>query len=363
MDGDQQNTRSGRSGSPAIPAAPLLTRCRSRPKPDKNPSRIADRRETPARSSLVTGNAATSFNQDDVRAKFTGHERDLGLTTSDADDIDYMHARFYNGQIARFLSVDPYEGDAFRPQSLNRYAYVLGSPINLTDPWGLNASACDGMQGPCPQPGYYDEIDVIGHFFDIGPRNGGNWFPWFPSWPAGGEGGGGGGGSIPTISAAPDPQKPATPGGTPKDEAARCNALSKGLTTLGIGASALQYGTGNWTLGSNLKVYLSGWGGNQWVTTARVGSVAFGAGAILAGISAANDWNNPGLSEGKRALNIAVTGIGLFGGPWGAAAAAVYGGVDTYPGGWPAFGKMLATPDRSYFGSNEYYGCPIEFLK
>ena len=100
MDGDQQNTRSGRSGSPAIPAAPLLTRCRSRPKPDKDLSRIAYRRDTPARSSLVTGKEATSINQDDVGAMFTGHERDLGLTTSDADDIDSMHARYGSEQIA-----------------------------------------------------------------------------------------------------------------------------------------------------------------------------------------------------------------------------------------------------------------------
>lgn len=97
----------------------------------------AYRRETPSRSSLVTGKEATSFNQDDVRAKFTGHERDLGVTTSDADDIDSMYARFYNGQIARFLSVDPLQGSPYRPQSMNRYAYVLGSPINFIDPSGL----------------------------------------------------------------------------------------------------------------------------------------------------------------------------------------------------------------------------------
>ena len=53
------------------------------------------------------GEEATSITQDTQRMKFTGHERDLGVTTSAADDLDYMHARFYNPQVGRFLSTDP----------------------------------------------------------------------------------------------------------------------------------------------------------------------------------------------------------------------------------------------------------------
>jgi RHS repeat-associated protein len=67
--------------------------------------------------------------------KFTGHERDIvagGYLT-----LDYMHARYYGGAVGRFLSVDRSLGNLLRPQSWNRYAYVLNSPVNYFDPYGL----------------------------------------------------------------------------------------------------------------------------------------------------------------------------------------------------------------------------------
>jgi RHS repeat-associated protein len=63
---------------------------------------------------------------------YTGHERDADI------ELDYMHARFYDGRVGRFLSVDPTweSADLGRPQSWNRYSYVLNNPINYTDPDG-----------------------------------------------------------------------------------------------------------------------------------------------------------------------------------------------------------------------------------
>jgi RHS repeat-associated protein len=84
-----------------------------------------------------TGREATSINQDSERRKFTGHERDLGDPTSDADDLDYMHARHYSFLTGRFLGVDPVGGDPSEPQSFNLYGYVRGQPLNATDPTGL----------------------------------------------------------------------------------------------------------------------------------------------------------------------------------------------------------------------------------
>ncbi len=72
--------------------------------------------------------------------KFTGHERDLGNLGSAADDIDYMHARFYQPQLGRMLSFDPIGGNDQAPQTWNRYAYVLGNPLKYTDPEGLEAA-------------------------------------------------------------------------------------------------------------------------------------------------------------------------------------------------------------------------------
>jgi len=49
-----------------------------------------------------------------------------------------MHARDYNPNVARFLSVDPVRGNPKRPQSFNLYAYVANNPINRVDPDGRN---------------------------------------------------------------------------------------------------------------------------------------------------------------------------------------------------------------------------------
>ena len=89
------------------------------------------------------GVEATAFAQDDERMKFTGHERDLGVGWSPADDVDYMHARYYNPQVGRFLSTDPAMGTAQRPQSWNRYAYALNNPLKWVDPTGETVSLAD----------------------------------------------------------------------------------------------------------------------------------------------------------------------------------------------------------------------------
>ncbi|MEK6371061.1 MAG: RHS repeat-associated core domain-containing protein [Acidobacteriota bacterium] len=80
--------------------------------------------------SLGLGEVATQ------RLKFTGHERDENGTYGNS--LDYMHARHYNPGMGRLLSVDPTwaSADIGRPQSWNRYAYVMNNPINLTDPTG-----------------------------------------------------------------------------------------------------------------------------------------------------------------------------------------------------------------------------------
>jgi RHS repeat-associated protein len=86
---------------------------------------------------LPYGVEATAFAQDLERMKFTGHERDLADPTSPADDLDYMHARFTNPLTGRFLSVDPGSVyDPTAPQTWNRYAYAVGSPLRFKDPNG-----------------------------------------------------------------------------------------------------------------------------------------------------------------------------------------------------------------------------------
>ena len=77
--------------------------------------------------------------------KFTGHERDI-VAGSD-HSVDYMHARYYNGNLGRFLSVDPGPYHPEEPQTWNRYAYVGNNPISFSDATGRER----GRYGPPPK--------------------------------------------------------------------------------------------------------------------------------------------------------------------------------------------------------------------
>jgi RHS repeat-associated protein len=68
--------------------------------------------------------------------KYTGHERDV--VDGQGEALDYMLARYYSPNLGRFLSVDPTWSSAHRgkPQTWNRYSYVMNNAVNLTDPDG-----------------------------------------------------------------------------------------------------------------------------------------------------------------------------------------------------------------------------------
>jgi RHS repeat-associated protein len=100
------------------------------------------------------GEEASSPTQDTERMKFAGHERDLANTSSAADDLDYMMARFYNPQIGRFLSTDLRGQRKSLPggQFWNRYTYSLGSPLKYVDPdskCAVPAGLKEGQVGIC----------------------------------------------------------------------------------------------------------------------------------------------------------------------------------------------------------------------
>lgn len=116
---------------------------------------------------------------DAERMKFTGHERDLGKP-GQADDLDYMHARYCSPLLGRFLSVDPASGGArlTNPQSWNRFSYAANNPLLFVDP--------DGRYYRKPEnPTLADEIALdlaadptmaVGGGFSAAPRVGGTVF-------------------------------------------------------------------------------------------------------------------------------------------------------------------------------------------
>jgi RHS repeat-associated protein len=85
---------------------------------------------------------AQGYAGDNIRQKFTGHERD-GET-----GLDYAQARYYGSALGRFTGVDPYNpivdsereenfrGYLGQPQNWNRYTYVWNNPLKYTDPFG-----------------------------------------------------------------------------------------------------------------------------------------------------------------------------------------------------------------------------------
>lgn len=70
---------------------------------------------------------------DGLRQQFTSKERDVET------GLDYFGARYFASVQGRFTSPDPLlqSGRAALPQSWNRYAYVLNSPLRLIDTDGL----------------------------------------------------------------------------------------------------------------------------------------------------------------------------------------------------------------------------------
>ncbi len=63
---------------------------------------------------------------------FTGHEM------VDEAGVIHMGGRIYDPKLARFMSADPIVSDLTNVQRLNRYSYVLNSPLSYTDPTGFD---------------------------------------------------------------------------------------------------------------------------------------------------------------------------------------------------------------------------------
>ncbi len=84
--------------------------------------------------------SALKYGADDVRQKFTGYQKD------EESGLDFAEARMYNNRHARFTAVDPLlaSGKSSNPQTFNRYVYVMNSPLNFTDPTGLQIATYTG---------------------------------------------------------------------------------------------------------------------------------------------------------------------------------------------------------------------------
>jgi RHS repeat-associated protein len=74
--------------------------------------------------------------------QFTGEAWDAEV------ELLYLRARYYQPEVGRFITKDPWAGDMWRPSTLNRYVYVTNNPVNYIDPSGLQ----EPEPRPTPQP-------------------------------------------------------------------------------------------------------------------------------------------------------------------------------------------------------------------
>ena len=81
---------------------------------------------------------------------------------TDRNGLYYMRARYYDQDIKRFTNRDVVSGDITNSRSLNRYCYVQGNPVSLTDPFGLCPDPNSNFKNFC-RTLYCVDWNAVGH--------------------------------------------------------------------------------------------------------------------------------------------------------------------------------------------------------
>ncbi len=93
---------------------------------------------TDENKNIVTAATYEPFGESTVTGSesylYTGKEKD-------STNLSYYGARYYDPELARFITRDPLAGKRIIPQSLNLYTYCLNNPVKFIDPAGLD-TAC-----------------------------------------------------------------------------------------------------------------------------------------------------------------------------------------------------------------------------
>ena len=100
-------------------------------------TRVAYMPTTTTNHDVYIINAVDYYPYGKVLREYDNGAGDRYLTTQHERDretgLDYRGARYYDSDVARFLSTDPW---ADKYQSWSTYNYVMGNPVTLIDPNG-----------------------------------------------------------------------------------------------------------------------------------------------------------------------------------------------------------------------------------
>ena len=96
--------------------------------------------------------------------KYNGRD---GVMT-DANGLYYMRARYYSPTAKRFINMDSLIGAVDDGQTLNRYAYVNGRPVDMVDPFGLSADKDTGGWLGAGSSLTLDLIPIVGNVKSFG---------------------------------------------------------------------------------------------------------------------------------------------------------------------------------------------------
>jgi RHS repeat-associated protein len=89
----------------------------------------------------AAGQIETNYGYDPFGVPLVGGEvynpyQFTGEAWDEEVELLYLRARYYQPEVGRFITKDPWPGDDQRPGTLNGYVYVLNSPVNYADPTG-----------------------------------------------------------------------------------------------------------------------------------------------------------------------------------------------------------------------------------
>jgi RHS repeat-associated protein len=117
----------------------------------------------------TTGQIETNYAYDPFGVPLVGGEvYNPHQYTGEAWDAEvqllYLRARYYQPEVGRFITKDPWVGDVWRPSTLNRYQYVDNNATSYIDPAGLDGWGPGGLFpeiSPGPAPPEYLELALM----------------------------------------------------------------------------------------------------------------------------------------------------------------------------------------------------------